>query len=93
MARGPQTHHRDIDVNWNELPSCFLLILPFYIYIYIGVNKLTIHNISELNMVYNLTSTNHDLEPLHTMAEDRGVVDFHQSDCKKPRIRPLDPSH
>jgi len=80
------------DLDWNELTSCFLLILP-YIYIGIGVKKLTIHNISELNMVYNLTSTNHDLEPLHTMAEGRGAVDFHQSDCKKSRIQPLHPSH
>jgi hypothetical protein len=30
---------------------------------------------------------------LHTMAEGREAVDFHQSNCKKPRVRPLDPSH
>jgi hypothetical protein len=29
---------------------------------------------------------------LHTMAEGREVVDFHISNCKKPRVRPLDPS-
>jgi hypothetical protein len=33
------------------------------------------------------------LGPLHTMADGREAVDFHQLDCKKPRIRPLDPSH
>jgi hypothetical protein len=27
------------------------------------------------------------------MAEGREAVDFHQSNCKKPRVRPLDPSH
>jgi len=27
------------------------------------------------------------------MAKGREVVDFHQWDCKKPRIWPLDPSH
>jgi len=26
------------------------------------------------------------------MAEGREVVDFHKSNCKKPRVRPLDPS-
>jgi hypothetical protein len=31
--------------------------------------------------------------PLHTMVEGREVVDFHQLDCKKPRIKHLDPSH
>ena len=30
---------------------------------------------------------------LHTMAEGREVVDFHQLDGRKPRIQPLDPSH
>ena len=34
-----------------------------------------------------------DEGPHLTMAEGREVVDFHQSDCKKPRIRPLHPSH
>jgi hypothetical protein len=27
------------------------------------------------------------------MAEGREAVDFHQSDCKKPRIHPLNPFH
>jgi hypothetical protein len=27
------------------------------------------------------------------MAKGREAVDFHQSNCKKPRVRPLDPSH
>ena len=30
---------------------------------------------------------------LHTVAEGREAVGFHQSDCMKPRIRPLDLSH
>jgi hypothetical protein len=30
---------------------------------------------------------------LHTMAEGRKAVNFHQSYCKKPRVRPLNPSH
>ena len=33
------------------------------------------------------------LVALHTMAEGREAIDFHQSNCKKPRIWPLDPSH
>jgi hypothetical protein len=32
------------------------------------------------------------LGALHTMAEGLHAVDFHQSNCKKPRVRPLDPS-
>jgi hypothetical protein len=27
------------------------------------------------------------------MAEGREVIDFHQSNCKKPRVRPLKPAH
>jgi hypothetical protein len=27
------------------------------------------------------------------MAEDRDAVDFHQSNYKKPRVQPLNPSH
>jgi hypothetical protein len=34
-----------------------------------------------------------NLGALHTMAEGREAVDFHQSSCKNPRVRPLDPSH
>ena len=30
---------------------------------------------------------------LHTMAEGREAVNFHQSNCKKPRVWSLDPSH
>jgi hypothetical protein len=30
---------------------------------------------------------------LHTMAEGQEAVNFHQSNCKKPRVQPLDPSH
>jgi hypothetical protein len=33
------------------------------------------------------------LGALHTMAEGREAVDFHESNCEKPRVRPLDPSH
>ena len=33
------------------------------------------------------------LGSLHTTAEGREALGFHQSDCKKPRIWPLDPSH
>ena len=33
------------------------------------------------------------LGPLHTTAEGQEAVDFHQLDCKKPRIPPLDLSH
>jgi hypothetical protein len=33
------------------------------------------------------------LRALHTMAEGWQAVDFHQSHCKKSRVRPLDPSH
>jgi hypothetical protein len=33
------------------------------------------------------------LGPVHTMAGGREAVDFHQSNCKKSRVRPLDPSH
>jgi hypothetical protein len=33
------------------------------------------------------------LGALHTMAEGREAVDFHQSNCKNPRVQPLDPSH
>jgi hypothetical protein len=33
------------------------------------------------------------LGPVHTMAEGQEAVDFHQSNCKKPRVRSLDPSH
>jgi hypothetical protein len=35
----------------------------------------------------------HLLGVLHTMAEGWEAVDFHQSNCKQPRGRPLDPSH
>jgi hypothetical protein len=40
-------------------------------------------------------SQNHPppLGALHTMAEGQEAVDFHQSSCKKPRARPLHPSH
>jgi hypothetical protein len=31
--------------------------------------------------------------PLHTIAKGREVVGFYQSDCKKPRIWPLNSSH
>jgi hypothetical protein len=27
------------------------------------------------------------------MAEGREAINFHQSNCKKPKIQPLDPSH
>jgi len=31
--------------------------------------------------------------PLYTMAEGQDAIGFHQWDCKKSRIWPLDPSH
>jgi hypothetical protein len=40
---------------------------------------------SKVHQIFNLGA-------LHTMAEGRKAVDFHQSDCKKPRVWPLDPS-
>ena len=33
------------------------------------------------------------LGALHAIAEGRGAVNFHQSYCKKPRLRPLNPAH
>jgi hypothetical protein len=33
------------------------------------------------------------LGTLHTMAKGQEAVNFYQSNCKKPRVRPLDPSH
>jgi hypothetical protein len=40
-----------------------------------------------------LCAGSRNLGPLHTMVEGREAVNFHQSDCKKPRIQPLDSSH
>jgi hypothetical protein len=33
------------------------------------------------------------LRALHTMAGGQEAADFHQSNCKKPRVQPLDSSH
>jgi hypothetical protein len=42
---------------------------------------------------YTLNPKHCNFGALHTMAKGREAVDFHQSNCKNPRVRPLNPSH
>jgi hypothetical protein len=55
-------------------------------------------NLTDADELYFASSKQHSmsldaLRLLHIMAEGQEAIDFHQSDCKKPRFRALDPSH